>query len=250
MIGGGRSSSSSSTATAAGGTWVSTTSVSASGKRIQREMSELNADPPPHCSAAPKGDNLFHWVATIIGPPDFTVTEKWVLVKSLGFTLTCTMLAFQEINSAILISSLLFIFLGTPYQGGIFFLDITFPSDYPFQPPKVCSLLILSKISYSTCLRFPFFSLFLLITCIILQVVFKTRIYHCNVDAAGNLSLDILKDSWSPALTISKVLTAIRLIFSNPDPYSPLTSGVARLYLADKAKHDEIASEWTLRFAK
>ncbi|MBA0747822.1 hypothetical protein Gogos_004703 [Gossypium gossypioides] len=28
---------------------------------------------------------------------------------------------------------------------------------------------------------------------------------------------------------------------------SPLTSGVARLYLADKAKHDEIASEWTLR---
>ncbi|TYI77216.1 hypothetical protein E1A91_D06G129900v1 [Gossypium mustelinum] len=160
MIGGGRSSSSSSTATAAGGTWVSTTSVSASGKRIQREMSELNADPPPHCSAAPKG---------------------------------------------------------TPYQGGIFFLDITFPSDYPFQPPKV---------------------------------VFKTRIYHCNVDAAGNLSLDILKDSWSPALTISKVLTAIRSIFSNPDPYSPLTSGVARLYLADKAKHDEIASEWTLRFAK
>ncbi|TYH66676.1 hypothetical protein ES332_D06G139500v1 [Gossypium tomentosum] len=175
MIGGGRSSSSSSTATAAGGTWVSTTSVSASGKRIQREMSELNADPPPHCSAAPMGDNLFYWVATIIGPP------------------------------------------GTPYQGGIFFLDITFPSDYPFQPPKV---------------------------------VFKNRIYHCNVDAAGNLSLDILKDSWSPALTISKVLTAIRSIFSNPDPYSPLTSGVARLYLADKAKHDEIASEWTLRFAK
>ncbi|OMP05107.1 Ubiquitin-conjugating enzyme, E2, partial [Corchorus capsularis] len=35
-------------------------------------------------------------------------------------------------------------------------------------------------------------------------VVFKTRIYHCNVDAAGNLSLDILKDSWSLALTFTK----------------------------------------------
>lgn len=51
-----------------------------------------------------------------------------------------------------------------------------------------------------------------------MQVVFKTRIYHCNVDSAGNLSVDILKDGWSPALTISKVLLAIRSIFTNPDP--------------------------------
>ncbi|PPS16723.1 hypothetical protein GOBAR_AA03856 [Gossypium barbadense] len=242
MMIGGRSSSSSSTATAAGGTWVSTTSVSASGRRIQREMSELNADPPPHCSAAPKGDNLFHWVATIIGPPG----------ERLGYLYDSGR---EKINSAILISSLLFIFLGTPYQGGIFFLDITFPSDYPFQPPK--RVLVGTQGSD------------------IYKVIFKTCIYHCNIDAAGNLSLDILKDSWSPALTISKVLTAIRSIFSNPDPCrqckvcrmsyavimlkiwlfflmtdSPLTSGVARLYLADKAKHDEIASEWTLRFAK
>ncbi|PQP93808.1 hypothetical protein Pyn_10018 [Prunus yedoensis var. nudiflora] len=51
-------------------TWVSTTSVSSSGKRIQREMVELNLDPPPGCCAGPKGDNLYNWVATIIGPPD------------------------------------------------------------------------------------------------------------------------------------------------------------------------------------
>ncbi|KAE8036955.1 hypothetical protein FH972_009586 [Carpinus fangiana] len=84
-----------------------------------------------------------------------------------------------------------------------------------------------------------------------LQVVFKIRTYHCNVDTAGNLSLDILKDSWSLALTVTKVLLAIRSFFTNPDPSdNPLIPGIARLYLADRANHDELAAGWTRRFAK
>ena len=63
----------------------------------------------------------------------------------------------------------------SPYSGGVFFLDIHFPADYPFKPPKVS---------------------------------FTTRIYHCNINSNGGICLDILKDQWSPALTISKVNTA------------------------------------------
>ncbi|KAF5748830.1 constitutive photomorphogenesis protein 10 isoform X2 [Tripterygium wilfordii] len=65
-IGTARSSSSLAIATSS----VTTSSrVSSSGKRIQREMMELNVDPPQDCSACPKGDNLYHWISTFIGPP-------------------------------------------------------------------------------------------------------------------------------------------------------------------------------------
>ena len=62
------------------------------------------------------------------------------------------------------------------YEGGVFFLNIAFPSDYPFKPPKLH---------------------------------FSTKIYHCNISSNGSICLDILKDQWSPALTICKVLLSI-----------------------------------------
>ncbi|WVZ22815.1 hypothetical protein V8G54_001359 [Vigna mungo] len=101
-----------------------------------------------------------------------------------------------------------------------------------------------------------------------LQVIFKTRIYHCNVDPDGLVSMGILKDGWSPALTITKVLSEVRSIFTNPDHfddglyvssffslalywrYNAVVPGIAHLYSGDRAKHDGIAAEWTVRFAK
>ena len=61
----------------------------------------------------------------------------------------------------------------SPYSGGVFFVMIQFPPDYPFKPPKV---------------------------------QFQTKVYHPNVNSQGSICLDILKEQWSPALTISKVL--------------------------------------------
>ncbi|CAO3652796.1 unnamed protein product [Mucor fragilis] len=73
----------------------------------------------------------------------------------------------------------------SPYAGGIFFLDVHFPQEYPFKPPKV---------------------------------VFRTRIYHCNINSQGAICLDILKDNWSPALTISKVLLSICSLLTDANP--------------------------------
>merc|ERR1711988_1584532 len=104
----------------------------------------------------------------------------------------------------------------SPYANGIFFLDITFPTDYPFKPPKVR---------------------------------FTTKIYHCNVNSNGSICLDILSSQWSPALTISKVLLSICSLLTDPNPDDPLVPEIARQYKADKDKHDRLAKDWTQKYA-
>lgn len=104
----------------------------------------------------------------------------------------------------------------SPYAGGVYFLNIYFPADYPFKPPKVN---------------------------------FTTRIYHCNINANGGICLDILKDQWSPALTISKVLLSICSLLTDANPDDPLVPEIAQIYRTDRARHDATAREWTAKYA-
>jgi len=154
---------------------MSKSGMSSAAKRIQKELAEISLEPPTNCSAGPKGDNLYEWVSTIMGPP------------------------------------------GSPYNGGVFFLDIHYPTDYPFKPPKV---------------------------------TFRTRIYHCNINSSGQICLDILKDQWSPALTISKVLLSICSLLTDANPHDPLVGSIAQQLLNDKEAHDKTAAEWTRRYAQ
>lgn len=104
----------------------------------------------------------------------------------------------------------------SPYYGGVFFLTIHFPTDYPFKPPKVN---------------------------------FTTKIYHPNINSNGSICLDILRSQWSPALTISKVLLSICSLLTDPNPDDPLVPDIARLYKTDKKKYIELAREWTKKYA-
>ncbi|BEI99475.1 hypothetical protein CcaverHIS631_0405180 [Cutaneotrichosporon cavernicola] len=104
----------------------------------------------------------------------------------------------------------------SPYSGGVFFLSLTFPTDYPFKPPKVS---------------------------------FTTKIYHPNINANGSICLDILRDQWSPALTISKVLLSICSMLTDPNPDDPLVPEIAHTYKTDRARYEATAREWTHKYA-
>lgn len=95
---------------------VRSTMSGAATKRIKKELQDLSKDPPSTCSAGPLGDDLFHWQSTIMGPVGTTARELPGCI-----VLTPRMPPQKE----------------SPYEGGIFFLNIHFPTDYPFKPPKV-----------------------------------------------------------------------------------------------------------------
>ncbi|CAD8053690.1 unnamed protein product [Paramecium sonneborni] len=105
----------------------------------------------------------------------------------------------------------------TPYEGGVFEVELLLPDDYPMSPPKC---------------------------------VFNTKIYHPNIDNLGRICLDVLKDKWSPALQIRSILLSIQVLLSSPNPDDPLNNEAANQWKTNEGVALMKAREYTLKYAK
>ncbi|KZV86659.1 hypothetical protein EXIGLDRAFT_840589 [Exidia glandulosa HHB12029] len=107
---------------------------------------------------------------------------------------------------------------GTPYEGGRFQVDVVVPPQYPFQPFKI---------------------------------KFITKVYHPNVASrSGAICLNILKDDWSPVLTLRSTLISLQSMLSSPEPDDPQDPEVATHYLTSPDSFNDTARYWTQLYAR
>ena len=85
----------------------------------------------------------------------------------------------------------------TPYERGVFWLDITCDSDFAFKPPKMR---------------------------------FLTRFYHPNIDCHGKICMDLLEDQWSPGISLEMLLISLCSLLAETSLDDPLVSEIAQTY--------------------
>jgi ubiquitin-conjugating enzyme (huntingtin interacting protein 2) len=99
----------------------------------------------------------------------------------------------------------------------VFYVDIQLTDAYPFEPPKMR---------------------------------FMTKVWHPNVSSAnGAICLDILKEQWSPALSIKTAMLSLQALLSSPEPSDPQDAVVARQYMDDLEEFNAQAKRWTEEYA-
>ncbi|XP_034237757.1 ubiquitin-conjugating enzyme E2 L3 isoform X1 [Thrips palmi] len=105
-----------------------------------------------------------------------------------------------------------------PYNKGAFRIEINFPAEYPFKPPKIH---------------------------------FKTKIYHPNIDEKGQVCLPIISaENWKPATKTDQVIQALVALVNDPEPEHPLRADLAEEYIKDRKKFMKNAEEFTKKHSE
>ncbi|XP_049460459.1 ubiquitin-conjugating enzyme E2 L3a [Epinephelus fuscoguttatus] len=105
-----------------------------------------------------------------------------------------------------------------PYDKGAFRIEIIFPAEYPFKPPKV---------------------------------TFKTKIYHPNVDEKGQVCLPVISvEHWKPATKTETVISNLVSLVNTPQPEHPLRADLAEEYSKDRTKFMKNAEEFTKKHSE
>ncbi|CAH0562367.1 unnamed protein product [Brassicogethes aeneus] len=106
--------------------------------------------------------------------------------------------------------------VGSPYEGGLFFLYIEVPHSYPLNPPIVR---------------------------------FITKIFHPNISRHGDIGIDSILHNWSLALTINKLLISIQSLLTDPSCDVCMEPLIGQLYMRNRRLYEGYARLWTTKFA-
>ncbi|XP_059919957.1 ubiquitin-conjugating enzyme E2 L3b [Gadus macrocephalus] len=105
-----------------------------------------------------------------------------------------------------------------PYDKGAFRIEIIFPPEYPFKPPKI---------------------------------TFKTKIYHPNIDEKGQVCLPLISaENWKPATKTDQVIQSLIALVEDPQPEHPLRADLAEEYSKDRKKFFKNAEEFTKKHSE
>lgn len=106
---------------------------------------------------------------------------------------------------------------GTPYEEGVFFVDITISPSYPSVAPKLA---------------------------------FVTPIYHPNIDSNGKICMKDFEDDWDSSKSLKDAIDYIVFMMENPNFDMPLVPEIAEVYNKSPEDFDKKAREYTQEHAQ
>jgi ubiquitin-conjugating enzyme E2 L3 len=136
----------------------------------------------------------------------------------------------QRIVYSLLINYCFYFEEKEPYNKGAFKIQIDYPAEYPFKPPKL---------------------------------TFLTKIYHPNIDEKGQVCLPIIApENWKPATKTEQgkhfsfisflfpilfflVIESLVALIHEPEPEHPLRADLAEEFVKNRAKYMKNAEDFT-----